>query len=244
MGWFVQWAVEDNSVGLIVRVERSSSNEGPWALVREVDSAVIAVSDYEAPVTSFWDLSYYRLTLLNGAEVLAQTPAFSLSGEPTKLTSEVIRQHNLLLYGVNGNEPYMSRAFACYKRTLGGTPCPYCINVAGLRILDNCPSCQNTGVLEGWAEPILFRGRFIDPQQKNVQRSVTEQERDVRTLFVSNVPILTVGDVLVQETLGYRFSVTDIRASTPNDVVTSQTATIERLRYEHEEARLVYPTQS
>ena len=241
-GWYVQWKIEDNDAVFTVLIERSSSPEGPWSTVKSVPSSTFAVSDLDPPSGSYWDLSYYRLTLMNGAIVEAITPGFTMDGEPSPLTTEVIRQHNLLLYGVNGHGGRMSRKFACYKRTLGGTSCPYCINDVGLRIKDNCSQCQNTGVLEGWSDPVLFSGRFIDPQQKNVQRSISEQERDLRTLFTSNVPILGIGDVLVQETMGYRFVVNDVRASTPNDVVTSQTASIERLRYEHEEARLVYPS--
>jgi hypothetical protein len=101
---------------------------------------------------------------------------------------------------------------------------------------------MGTRYLEGYTNPITFRGRFVTPPSKTTQLSVDgEAEEDTRQIFMANYPELTPGDILAQKSSGLRWRVMSIEASTPGGTLVSQRASVRRVLVEDIANSLFYP---
>lgn len=248
VGWRVQWSIEGLDPTQEIVVERSSGPEGPFEQRAVLTINDVVHEDLDPPYRSFWDIFYYRVIVRDSTTKVvalksAPTSVLELPGLPEL---EIIRQHELLLYGTNGHPGYMPRKFACYKRTIDGTPCTFCADPhTGEVIQDQCQICKGARYLEGWSNPIKFNGRFLNQTQKTTTISTPgENESDIRTLWMVAFPLLEPGDVLAEKKNGRRWRVLDLTVSEPNNVPVSQRAQVKRVDREFIENSLDYPGEA
>jgi hypothetical protein len=248
VGWRVQWSISGLDPTLEIVVQRSSGPEGPFEERAVLTFSDVFYEDREPPYRGFWDIFYYKVVVRDSTtKVVARestpTTVLELPGLPEQ---EIIRQHELLLYGTNGHPGYMPRKFACYKRTIDGTPCSFCSDPhTGEIIVDQCRICMGTRYLEGWSNPIKFNGRFVNQTQKVTQATSSgEDEHDFRTLWMVAFPLLEPGDVLAEKKNGRRWRVLELTVSEPNNVPVSQRAQVKRVDREFIENSLTYPGES
>lgn len=243
-GWRLQWLIEDISPGHTIVVERSSGPEGPWEQVARHDWNVVVNEDRSVSNRPFFEGFYYRLKVQNATEddVLVSN-GVSLKNEASLVTNEIIRKHEMTLYGVNGKPGFHSKYFACYKRTMNGTKCYYCRNPhTEERLHDFCDVCKGSGYIEGWSKPILFCGRFLEPLQRLTSvDTVNESESETRQLRMAGYPMLEPGDILAEKGTGKRYRVQHITGSEPNGVLVSQTVMCDDLAMDLIENDLGYP---
>lgn len=247
-GWRLQWSIEGLGASNEVRIQRSESQEGPWDDVADVPASQVVYEDKNKPYRSHWTVFFYRLQVLDSQKNVEQTSEPTSNMEtPGKLTREIARQHQLLLQGVNTHPGFMSRKFACFKRTIDGTRCTDCVDPkTGQRYVDRCSTCGGTGYTEGWSDPIVFQAWFRGSQRREVRMNPRSNESEdlTRRLFLTNWPLLAPGDVLAEKKTGRRWRVRDIEVSDPNGVVVSQRPTIELAHREFIENDLMYPGES
>ena len=249
VGWRIQWSLEQKDVPPAtydISIDRASSPEGPWTeAASEISLATVTHEDRLIPsFRAFWEYLYYRIRIVEiGVGDFFVSEPISVYDRADRVASEIIRQHELLLYGVNAHPGFYARDFACFKRTKFGIHCTFCSDPhTGERIIPRCEICQGTGYIEGYANPIKFRARFINSPTKADFVNVTgEDEVDVRTIFMAAYPILEPGDVLVQKSRGERWFVESIQPSEPGGILVSQRASVSRIRTESVHNSLIYP---
>jgi hypothetical protein len=248
VGWRVQWSIDKPDPSQETVVLRASGPEGPFEEKAVLPIGDLVFEDREVPYRSLWDLLYYKIIVRDSTSkaTIAESTPTSVLELPGLNEVEIIRQHELLLYGVNGHPGYMPRKFACYKRTIDGTPCHFCLDHYTEEVIqDQCDVCKGTRYLEGWANPIKFNGRFVNQTQKSTTISYDgETEGDDRQLFTAAFPMLEPGDVLAEKKNGRRWRVLTITASEPNNVLVSQHANVKRIDRQFVENSLVYPGEA
>lgn len=249
VGWRIQWSLEKKDVPVgaySISVDRASSPEGPWSEV----GASLDIDDvsYEDRLVesyrSIWELIYYRLRIVEdgvGDHFLSE-PVTNVA-RSDRIGNEIIRQHELILYGRNGHPGFYSRDFACFKRTKFGLDCTYCKDaVTGERVVPRCKICNGTGYVEGYANPVKFRGRFLNSPSKVDNVTVSgEMQVDMRTIFMAAYPIIDPGDILAEKGSGNRWHVESVDASMPGDSIVSQRVSVSRVRRESIANSLYYP---
>lgn len=243
-GWRIQWSVKDMNPAHKFAIERSSAPEGPWSYVIELDAADYTYQDNEVPLQDLFSGFYYRIRVIDESEEdVVITRAVSTFSAGNLITQEIIRNHEILLEGMNGHPGYFVRHLACYKRTIAGTQCHFCINpVTGEQQKDNCHVCQNTGYIENWSNPIIFYGRWTDQVQKMKQiTSTIDQEQEIRQLWTAAYPVIEPGDILAEKGTGKRYRVTNIATREPDGIIISQSASCKVLNREFIENELNFP---
>lgn len=242
-GWRVQWWIDGVDPNHTIEIERSQSPEGPWSKAGEVSATQASFEDSDVPYRSYWTLFFYRLKIKE--EGVTSEPVGTMR-QADRQTREIIRQYELSLKGTNVYSGQHVAEMACFKRTIDGTTCPNCIDPnSGLRIQDRCDTCEGTGYVEGWSNPIKFSARFLNGPSKSVQMTqFNEQEEDTRRLFTAAYPIIEPHDVLVEKENGRRWRVIDVRSSEPNGIIVSQSLTVNRVDREFVENSLMYPGES
>ena len=106
-GWRVQWSL--NNISDIdpndheILVERGYGDNGPWKEAARISLNDVIYEDRSRVRRSIWDRTYYRLSIVNtGTQAIVhQSRPETLGAEPDIVSKEIIRQHDLLLYGVN-----------------------------------------------------------------------------------------------------------------------------------------------
>ncbi len=246
-GWRLQWTIEGITSAHEIVIERASSPEGPFEEIDIVDHNTVAYSDSTLPIyRGFHTLLFYKLVVRNKSDevtVLESDPQ-TIKKAGDRITSEIIRQHELLLRGANSHPGFGVWDAACFKRTKYGTPCTTCIDPLTKERgrLGNCPTCKGTGYLEGWSNPITFRARWLTSIRKVSMIEVHGPSEEItRQGWTAAYPILEPGDVLVEKGTGTAWKVRNIDSSEPNGTVTSQAFTASAIDKQKQESGLFYP---
>lgn len=245
-GWRLQWAIDDITPSEEILIERASGPEGPWTELDVLEHNTVAYEDVIPAFRGFHTLLFYRITVRadGGGAIEIQSDPITTSKAGTHITAEIIRQHEITLKGVNTHPGFGAWDFACFKRTKFGTVCEYCRDplTGELGLVARCEQCKGTGYIEGWANPIKFRGRWLSPKNKGQMIQATGQsEENIRQLWTAAHPILEPGDILIPKTMGEAWRVKNIQSSEPNGVVTSQSTTVSQIDRQKIEATLTYP---
>ena len=226
-GWRIQWSINGIEPGHKIIIEKASGQEGPWEQISEEEWNSVYFLYHSAAYRSNFEQYYYRIKVLDSEDdEQLVSRVFGQEFSPELATMEVIRRHEIVLYGVNGHPGFMSRIFACFKRTIDGTRCHFCINPhTHERTQEKCNVCKGTGYIEGWSNPILFKGRWRDRIQKQSRRSTYgEKDKEERRLWLSAYPILEIGDILIEKSTNKMFEVVTIGVTQPDNIVLSQNA--------------------
>jgi len=227
-GWKIQWSIIDIDATHSIEIYRSEAQEGPWTLLDTLAHDVVSYIDCINQPNSigvFKDV-YYRILVKNAADeiVLESTPQ-STQTRNSRIINEIIRQHNLTLYGINGHPGFFSQDFACFKKQTLGEEYQLSRGPNGEKMLAFSEVDDNTGYAAGYANPIKFRGRWIDGVQvQKRQRATGNREEFNRQLWTSNFPILYPGDIIVEKSSGRVYEVRSISRREPNGSLVSQTA--------------------
>jgi len=246
VGWRLQWWIEDLEPKHDIVIERSQGEEGPWSEVDTVSHTEAGYEDTEVPYRSYWTLFFYRLRVEDSGTTVATSKPAGTTRKADRVTRKIIHEYERHLEAANvQNAPYALQ-LACFKRAISGTKCPNCIDPnTGKRLIDRCATCDGTGYVEGWSNPIKFNARSVDGATKRTQMTQqNESEDDKRTFFTAAYPTLEPHDILAEKESGRRWRVLSVDTSEPNGVLVSQRFRVERVDREHIEAELMYPGES
>ena len=231
-GFRVQWSIDGIEPDHKVVLYKASGQNGPWEEIGEKEFNSTHFLHRTPLYRSNFEQIYYKLKVLDSEdEVMLESGPVGQQFSATLPTAEVIRRHEIILYGVNGHPGFMSRTFACFKRTIDGTRCDFCRNEqTHERTQDNCFVCKGTGYIEGWSNPILFKGRWRDQVNKSVQSNMYgESDSERRRLWLSAFPVLEIGDILIEKSTNNYFEVISITSREPDNIIISQNAQCENL---------------
>lgn len=235
-GWHIQWSFSRTNANNIT-IERAEGEEGPWVEVATLGPSTVFYTDC-IDNRSFFGKMFYRIKT---SEVTSKP--VSTENESNALMNEMVRQHNLLLYGVNGAPGQLANKFACFKKQESGHKYQESRGYNGEVVLGKSYSDESTGYHEGYANPIIFNGRWISSIQKQRITSVTgSEEHFQRQLWTSNYPIFEPGDVLIERGNGEAYEVKSVDVRAPAGIVISQTVLCSQISKSAYEAReLFYP---
>jgi hypothetical protein len=207
----------------------------------------VAFADVIPSWRGFHTLLFYKLLVRSIADpttILLESKPITTEKAGTKITAEMIRQHELTLKGVNVHPGYGAWDFALFKRSKFGTPCTFCTDpLTGERgIVARCSYCKGTGYLEGWSNPIIFRARWLTPVPKvTIIETHGPAEEITRQMWTAAYPMIEPGDIIVEKETGRAWRVRNVTASEPNRVVVSQSMTVTSIDKQKIEGTLFYP---
>ncbi len=205
-GVHVQWLVEpeDTDLDLVeIELQRSESPVGPFDVLHVFDpEATFSFTDKTAPWRPKNFELYYQLVgrLKADATPIAVSRAFGFQGDLPLDAVEIIRQHNILLLGVNGHTPETGISTTVYKKRTFGARCRECTDAATEQVvISNCRACGGTGFRgTGYYNPLRVAMNF-QPSPKLIQISNLGKIEDNETVaFMVNFPIMYPGDMVVE----------------------------------------------
>ncbi len=242
-GWRLEWSFELPLASSIL-VYRSEGPKGPWTLLDTLPSNSVSYEDCLKEYRGFFKKVWYKIEIVDATDnLILESRPMSSESAGDLITNEIIRQHELTLKGVNGHPGYYAVDLACFKRTRFTEQYNLSRGFNGERMIANSSPDQNTGSAEGYANPILFRGRWINTVQKQSHVQVNGIREDFRRqLWTTNYPILETGDILCEKGTDRVYEVGPIDVRQPNNIVVSQTATCKQIDPQMWEAQnLRYP---
>lgn len=245
-GWRIQWKLSEYPVGYSTIIERSSSPNGPWNEVGRVDISTIVFEDETVQSwRGIFHEFFYRIRVEDdAANTVVASIATDARGVADKYTAEIIRQHELKLYGVNGHPGFYGAYMAVFKRVRLGTECNYCRSANGAKgVVAYCTQCQGTGYLEGYANPIIARFQSLSGDTWTKQIStIGETEEMANPFWTAAFPAIDPGDIMVEKGTTRRWLVLSVELSRPNGVVTSQRLNCSLMdTQKHTSSELKYP---
>lgn len=205
-GVHVQWRIEPETTDIdTVELElaRSESPRGPWVTLQVLDPMTrFSFTDRTAPWRPKNAELYYRLTAVerDTGDAVTDCPAFGFQGALPLDALEIIRQHNLLLNGVNGHTAKTGIRVTVYKRRNFGSPCRVCRDVVTDQVVNSqCRECVGTGFAGGgYYAPILI-GANLQPSPAALQITNLGAIEDNETVaFITNFPVMYPGDMIVE----------------------------------------------
>ena len=205
-GVHVQWGVEpetDDLEAIEIELTRSESPSGPFALIQTLDPlASFSWTDRTAPWRSKNFELYYQLTgrLRATGDAVSECPPFGFQGQLPLDAVEIIRQHNILLYGVNGHDPLTGIRTTVYKKITFGSRCQACTDQLTKRVVvGQCRACGGTGFRNGGYYLPLAVNMNFQPHPKMLQNTnLGKIEDNETTVFMTNFPIMYPGDMIVE----------------------------------------------
>lgn len=235
-GVSVQWHLEPEDTDMSsveVELQRSESPRGPFVTVQTVDPLqTFSFTDRGAPWRpKNWEL-YYRLVGLNRAtgQPVHTGPAFGLQGRLPLDALEIIRQHNILLRGVNGHGPYSGTLCTAYKRRNFGPRCPHCVDsVTGRVTISGCQSCGGTGFSGGGYYAPVDIHVAMQPHPRALQTTpLMRVEENETTALMTNYPVMYSGDILVEPSERH-WRVTSVDVTERHRTIVHQTLRLRQL---------------
>lgn len=246
-GWRIQWHIEGITNDDTIIVQRGSSQLGPWEDIASLESHIVFYTDTVPNFRGFFSNLYYRL-IVKDVDDNEKGISAPFNGEKygNRIVNEIVRQHELLLNGTNSHPGYMSRRFACYKKTRFGTPCTACLHVDTREVMvDNCKICGGSRTLEGWSNPAVFYGRWLSPVMKQTSITpTTEAEMNNKQLFLSNYPVIDPTDILIEEDGNHAWQISSVTATQPGGFLASQQLTVSQIDPQQIQAKLKFPEES
>lgn len=116
------------------------------------DSSISQLKDYGRP----W---FYKLNIIDPIrheeEFQPETPAYFRDEVPDRVFREIVRNKRIAL----NNTRFSGRDFRVFKRRTWGTHCSNCWDESLQRTtISNCTTCYGTGWINGYYNPVTFRG--------------------------------------------------------------------------------------
>jgi hypothetical protein len=205
-GYHVQWRVEpqDDDLSLLeLDIQRSESPTSGFVSLQTLDPLTdFSFTDLGAPWRpKNWDI-YYRLVAKVRATggIHYEGLSFGTQGRLPLDALEIIRQHNILLRGLNNQTPLTGIECTIYKKRNFGAQCRSCRDaVTGQIVISQCPECGGTGrANSGYYDPIdVFIN--LSPHPKFLKLTTLGKLEDNETAaFMTNFPLMYPGDIIVE----------------------------------------------
>lgn len=242
-GTFIQWSIDGILVSSKIRVERGPGNNGPWEEIALLEPNFVMYNDQEVNIKGLFGHFFYRVSVLDsGLNPILVSRSLTIESQNNKIIREIVRQHELLLEGANGHPGFLSRQFACYKRVRFGSRCLFCLNELGEVVLDKCTHCFGSRYLEGWSNPMIFWGHWLDSGTTATQSDYLGQtEVNYKQLFMTNSPVIDTGDVLIESDGPNAWRIVTADQRRPGGYLVSQTLSVSQIDPQHIEASLEFP---
>jgi len=218
---FIEWEVSPTLEDLSIYTISLFKSEAPSELDNEYEPVV---SDLPIDTPYYTDMSvkgllsstrsWYFYAKIKNSETLEESK-FPVNGyrfvndeAPSIQWKAILREKKLVLNKKSG------RDFVLLKKRTWGTRCEVSwdpiLFVNNGKICDDC-TCFGTGWREGYFKPQTFRGMIQpSPNQKTLQLWGEFYPSDV-FLFTTNIPPLTVGDIIVDPKTNERYEIQMVR---------------------------------
>lgn len=165
----------------------------------DVVASGISANDYsyiDTGVSQLLDLGrpwFYKLEIINNntAESTFQptAPAYLKDGVPDRVFREIVRRKAIVL----NNPRYSGRNFKVFKRRTWGIHCSTCWDQSLQRSTDSdCPTCYGTGWINGYYNPVTFRGmKNTSPKLSQINMFGEWKPSDSLLYMLGNPPLKT-----------------------------------------------------
>ena len=236
INWTIVPTIEDVALYSFT-ILRSNSPEGPFITVVEGLTDQFAFKDTSVNLKSDWRKYFYRLKVveISTPANFVETESFHQSYEIDVIAAEIIRRNNLIL----SNEFTGRPVFIFIKRTFG-MRCKSCWDfVTKRRCESNCIECFDTGFTFGYFDSIVAQMN-INPEHEKVQMQRFKMEVNNTAGWLSNEPLLSPGDVIVEGD-NKRWRVVDVRTTQRRRVVLHQTVRLSSVNNSDVEQLLKIP---
>lgn len=206
-GHYIQWRWDPQGTDPLtveLQVLRSESPSGPFDLLDIVDPvSTFSYFDYFSPRRPFGRPTYYKLVavLRSNGDVVGESSAFSGGASLSLDALWIIEQQRILLEGVNGHRPIkgIPGGVAIYKIRNFGTRCGVCVDpVTGRINLSNCLTCNGTGKVGGYYNPVNVGMNISQYDTSIVLTNINKSEDSSTVAYMNNYPIMYPGDMLVE----------------------------------------------
>jgi hypothetical protein len=227
-GYIVQWSLEKTAENLdnyVFTILTSTDPSTGFA----VDGSVQNQLYYLHNVRNY-DLSriyYYQIQVQNTSTgEIATTPTFYLEAAPSGVALSMIDKERRFLSTIIAHPGF----YLIRKKT--GRTCPRCFDQLKRRDGDPlCPVCYGTGYLGGYYTPVKIYFQFVEPSRIS-QPGMTvfgQLEANQVIVWMSNFPIATANDALVDAITGIAYLVSAVRGTTFGGALIRQILTLQQI---------------
>lgn len=234
---FIQWTLRNPpaALGYTFNVYRSGGPEGPWEKLTDdlVDTFYFLDDKFPAPQdrtqvghVQMRMSNYYKVTVryLTGPETEA---THSVDGAPDHRRAGIIRKlmrdAYLSLRKGNGTE------VAILKRMWYGDPCPICRSSTGQTVRAHCATCNGTGIVKGYWNPVYTFARRTETPQDTHVASQGKVESNRLMAHLPYFPEVEVEDILVFLRDNRRYIIEQVSLTSIHAVTVHQECSISEL---------------
>jgi hypothetical protein len=241
----IQWAVREipptETGQFTFTLSRSGGPQGPWegltqsnhyAYVDRFNAKLTTLAELQPNQLQLFQSVFYKLTCVTPSGQTLEAPVIEAGADgPSRRMSQVLRK---LRRNFRITTRYNGTPLALLKRRQWGVRCGTCVDGRTRELVRaNCRVCWGTGIVDGYWDPILVRGRRgVSVNTTTVSPSQTSDTND-ESFWVQEFPLLERDDVLVSLSDQERFRV-DRQISTQIQLNTvHQELSCQELRRDH-----------
>jgi hypothetical protein len=211
---YIEWSLQGEGFQL----SRSTSPDSDFDLVA-INLTQPFYTDYDVNLYDENVRYYYKVEgFVNGNKVSEDGPGTLEYNSPDGVANKVIQESETVLRMMNNPPVY----FLLKRRA--GYPCPECWNPITKRCMyANCPTCNGTGVMDGYHDPIPSR---VSQDVSQLLFASGELDSDKVRLspiraWTTNVPLLYPEDVMC-DVLNQRYKIVNVARRTRSQFVIRQ----------------------
>jgi hypothetical protein len=184
-----------------------------------IDTSIAQLKDYGRP----W---FYKLGIYDPIEdeisLQPDTAAYLRDEVPDRVFREIVRRKRISM----NNTRYSGRDFRVFKRRTWGTHCPDCWDSSLQRSTDSsCTTCYGTGWLNGYYNPVSFRGMKNTSPKLSQINMFGEWKPSDSLLYTLGYPPLKPKDIIADD-MDFLWTVVQVRSVERLGYVVEQNAQI------------------
>ena len=213
----ISWAVDLNPATQPVTdfrffVQRSNATSGPFDELNAIALVdTFSFIDNQVNRLSKWRRFFYRIRALDtvsNAETISEVSQIAIPSltEQKRYQLEIIRLERLLLQGVGAVPGFVGIKCLIFNRRTFGQRCTQCWDFLKKKVsVSRCLTCFGSGFNLGFHTPIIMHINFSPSSESPELSEIGEQQQNVIDAWTTNFPILTGGDLIIdQENIRWR----------------------------------------
>ena len=204
-------------------IQRGYSPDGEYLSIYDLDGYETNYLDNELN-RRLWKQTYYRFKTTDSvnAKTWLSKP-ISVGKDPDLIALEIVRRNDVMLQ----NKTYGTGVpLVCLIRKYDGVKCD-CYDENKQRLIrSNCTKCYGTRVVHGFSKPILLWGNISPDNKTSPVTEIGERGNLQLRIFVSNYPILSPKDVLLDPQTGRAYLIEDISVTQKRGFIIHQVLTV------------------
>lgn len=220
--FFIDWSVDIESPAVIddfkFRIYWSFDPVDGFESILDSNDDIVEIDGAVGPLEYTHDLTqynfnkdrYYKVLAIEKADELHQLFSQTVYvGMFNDGVHEVMRHNENILYSHYYGEP-------CYiiKRKSTGTRCPDCwSSTRRQRTKSHCDTCNGTGFVNGYYEPIPIQISFDSDPRKSDSQKDFENVFDDKIARLSNYPLVRPKDMIVNRDDAKRYVITHVETT-------------------------------